>query len=201
MRRRYSPSIARRVSSSPATIGRLRATSSLRHHGEDSGTRRALFDGHRRFTGNGVRDGAHVADFVRVLPTQPASGDESAGKDSRAVATAAEHVAGTIQGFGVVAPIFAWVETTIPKRSRKSTFTIHWARSLKQTNYAGSGSGSGSIKSILSFLERWGKPKPAEMTLTQATVLANRLLMTAAEFDTATGGVHPRSVCLRPSST
>ena len=27
----------------------------------------------------------------------------------------------------------------------------------------------------------------------QATNLANRLLMTAAEFDTATGGVHPES--------
>ena len=29
------------------------------------------------------------------------------------------------------------------------------------------------------------------MPFGQATVLANRLLMTAAEFDTATGGVHP----------
>jgi hypothetical protein len=29
------------------------------------------------------------------------------------------------------------------------------------------------------------------MTLAQATTLANRLLMTAAEFDTATGGVDP----------
>jgi hypothetical protein len=29
------------------------------------------------------------------------------------------------------------------------------------------------------------------MTLAQAVVLANRLLMTAAEFDTATGGVDP----------
>jgi len=44
---------------------------------------------------------------------------------------------------------------------------------------------------VLSFLERWGEPKPAEMPLDQAVVLANRLLMTAAEFDTATGGVHP----------
>jgi len=29
------------------------------------------------------------------------------------------------------------------------------------------------------------------MSLEAATTLANRLLMTAAEFDTATGGVHP----------
>ena len=44
---------------------------------------------------------------------------------------------------------------------------------------------------MLSFLERWGQPKPAEMPLAQAANLANRLLMTASEFDTATGGVHP----------
>jgi hypothetical protein len=29
------------------------------------------------------------------------------------------------------------------------------------------------------------------MSLAQGAALANRLLMTAAEFDTATGGVHP----------
>ncbi|MEY4940668.1 MAG: hypothetical protein RIQ93_2403, partial [Verrucomicrobiota bacterium] len=57
--------------------------------------------------------------------------------------------------------------------------------------YAGSGSGSGSIKSVLHFLEQWGRPKPGEMSLGQGVTLANRLLMTAAEFDTATGGVDP----------
>ena len=43
----------------------------------------------------------------------------------------------------------------------------------------------------MGFLEKWGQPKPADMSLAQAATLANRLLMTAAEFDTATGGVHP----------
>jgi proteasome beta subunit len=38
---------------------------------------------------------------------------------------------------------------------------------------------------------KWGHPRPAELSLAQAAVLANRLLMTAAEFDTATGGVQP----------
>ena len=101
------------------------------------------------------------------------------------------NVAGTIQGFGVVAPIFAGVETNDPRALPQIYFYDPLGAQFEATNYAGSGSGSGSIKSILSFLERWGKPKPAEMTLKQATVLANRLLMTAAEFDTATGGVHP----------
>ena len=57
--------------------------------------------------------------------------------------------------------------------------------------FAGSGSGTTTIKSVLHYLETWGRPRPAEMALPQAVVLANRLLMTAAEFDTATGGVNP----------
>ena len=101
------------------------------------------------------------------------------------------NLAGTIQGFGVVAPIFAGVEPNDPTAKPQIYFYDPLGAQFEATNYAGSGSGSGSIKSILSFLERWGQPKPAEMSLVQAVVLANRLLMTAAEFDTATGGVHP----------
>jgi len=101
------------------------------------------------------------------------------------------NLAGTIQGFGVVAPIFAGVETNEPGAKPQIYFYDPLGAQFEATNFAGSGSGSGSIKSVLSFLERWGQPKPVEMSLAQATVLANRLLMTAAEFDTATGGVHP----------
>ena len=101
------------------------------------------------------------------------------------------NLAGTIQGFGVVAPIFAGVETNDPKAKPQIYFYDPLGAQFEATNFAGSGSGSGSIKSVLSFLERWGQPKPEEMKLAQATTLANRLLMTAAEFDTATGGVHP----------
>ncbi|HYV30201.1 MAG TPA: proteasome subunit alpha, partial [Candidatus Binatia bacterium] len=97
----------------------------------------------------------------------------------------------TIQGFGIVSPIFAGVETNEPDARPQIYFYDPLGAQFEATNFAGSGSGSGSIKSVLSFLERWGCPKPAEMSLAQATNLANRLLMTAAEFDTATGGVHP----------
>ena len=97
----------------------------------------------------------------------------------------------TIQGFGVVAPIFSGVETNEPDGAPQIYFYDPLGAQFEATNYAGSGSGSGSIKSVLSFLERWGQPKPLEMLLAQAVNLANRLLMTAAEFDTATGGVHP----------
>jgi proteasome beta subunit len=44
---------------------------------------------------------------------------------------------------------------------------------------------------VLHFLEQWGNPKPGKMPLEHAVTLANQLLMTAAEYDTATGGVDP----------
>ena len=47
------------------------------------------------------------------------------------------------------------------------------------------------MRSVLHYLEKWGTPKPQELSVEAATTLANRLLMTAAEFDTATGGVMP----------
>jgi proteasome beta subunit len=101
------------------------------------------------------------------------------------------NLAGTIQGFGVVAPIFAGVEAHDPAARPQIHFYDPLGAQFEAVHFAGSGSGSGSIKSILSFLEKWGTPKPGEMTLAQASNLANRLLITAAEFDTATGGVQP----------
>ena len=101
------------------------------------------------------------------------------------------NLAGTIQGFGVVAPIFAGVDPHDPAARPQIHFYDPLGAQFEAVNFAGSGSGSGSIKSILSFLEKWGTPKPEEMSLAQASNLANRLLLTAAEFDTATGGVQP----------
>src|SRR5207248_10417861 len=102
-----------------------------------------------------------------------------------------DNIPATLQGFGVVAPIFAGVELSDPKASPCIYFYDPLGAQFEAATYAGSGSGSGGIKSVLHFLESWGRPKPAETPLKEAVVLANRLLMTAAEFDTATGGVHP----------
>lgn len=101
------------------------------------------------------------------------------------------NLAGTIQGFGVVAPIFAGVDPAEPDGVPQIYFYDPLGAEFEAAAYAGSGSGSGSIKAVLSYLEKWGNPKPVDMTLTQACNLANRLLITAAEFDTATGGVQP----------
>lgn len=100
-----------------------------------------------------------------------------------------ENVPATLQGFGMVAPLFAGVDASTQRPS--IYFYDPLGAHFEAAAYAGSGSGSGSIKSVLHFLEQWGNPKPADMTLAQGVALANRLLITAAEFDTATGGVNP----------
>jgi proteasome beta subunit len=102
-----------------------------------------------------------------------------------------ENLPATLQGFGVVAPIFAGIDETDPEAKPGIFFYDPLGAQFEAATYAGSGSGSGSIKSVLHFLEKWGKPKPAEMNLKQAVTLSSRLLMTAAEFDSATGGVRP----------
>ena len=102
-----------------------------------------------------------------------------------------DNLPATLQGFGIVAPIFAGVELSDPKASPCIYFYDPLGAQFEAATYAGSGSGSGSIKSVLHYLEKWGDPTPAEMSLGEATTLAIRLLMTASEFDSATGGVNP----------
>ena len=101
------------------------------------------------------------------------------------------NIPATLQGFGVVAPIFAGVELSDPKASPCIYFYDPLGAQFEAATFAGSGSGSGSIKSVLHYLEKWGDPRPAEMSVNEAITLAIRLLMTASEFDSATGGVNP----------
>jgi proteasome beta subunit len=104
-----------------------------------------------------------------------------------------DNVPATLQGFGIVAPIFAGVELDDPEATPCIYFYDPLGAQFEAATYAGSGSGSGSIKSVLHYLEKWGDPTPGEMTVQQATILAIRLLMTASEFDSATGGVNPET--------
>jgi proteasome beta subunit len=101
-----------------------------------------------------------------------------------------ENLPATLQGVGAVSPVFAGVESGDPDARPVIYFYDPLGAHFEAAAFAGSGSGMTTIKSVLHFLETWGHPRPAEMPLNQAVVLANRLLMTAAEFDTATGGVH-----------
>ena len=102
-----------------------------------------------------------------------------------------ENLPATLQGIGLVAPIFVGLEADDPESEPAIYFYDPMGAQFEATSYSSSGSGSHSIRSVLHYLEKWGNPKPAEMDIEQAATLANRLLMTAAEFDAATGGVQP----------
>jgi proteasome beta subunit len=97
----------------------------------------------------------------------------------------------TMQGVGIVVPLFAGLDHSSSPSKPRVYFYDPLGAQFQAVGYAASGSGSGTIRSILSFQQSHGKPKPSEMNLSQAVQFALRLLMTASEFDSATGGVNP----------
>jgi len=102
-----------------------------------------------------------------------------------------DNLPATLQGVGTVAPIFAGLEVADAQAKPVIFYYDPLGATFEATTFAASGSGALTIRSILHFLENWGRPRPQDMPLDQATALAHRLLLTAAEFDTATGGVRP----------
>jgi proteasome beta subunit len=70
-----------------------------------------------------------------------------------------DNLPATLQGFGIVQPIFAGVEVDDPNATPVIFFYDPLGAQFEAATYAGSGSGSGSIKSVLHYLERWGKPR------------------------------------------
>src|SRR5438477_12707063 len=102
-----------------------------------------------------------------------------------------ENLPMTIQGIDVVMPLFAGLDHSTSPSQPQIFFYDPLGAQFQAVGYAASGSGSGTIRSILSFQERYGNPRPSQMNLQQAVQFALRLLMVAAEFDSATGGVNP----------
>ena len=101
------------------------------------------------------------------------------------------NVPAALQGIGAVVPIFAGLDRSLAKPAPVIFFYDPLGAQFEATEFAASGSGSPSIRSTLSFLEQWGSPRPRGLSLQEAVVLANRLLITASEIDTATGGIDP----------
>ncbi len=97
----------------------------------------------------------------------------------------------TMQGIGVVAPLFAGLDQSVTPAKPQIYFYDPLGAQFQSVNHVASGSGSGTIRSILSYEERYGDPKPSQMDLAGAVKFALRLLMVASEFDSATGGVNP----------
>lgn len=99
-----------------------------------------------------------------------------------------ENVAAALSGTGAVAPIFAGYD--FEQEAAKIYFYDILGAEFEGVEYAVSGSGSPTIRGILHYLNTWGEQPLNAMPEEQAMVQALRLLTSAAEFDSATGGVN-----------
>ena len=99
-----------------------------------------------------------------------------------------ENVAAALAGTGAVAPIFAGYD--FEQETAKIYFYDILGAEFEGVEYAVSGSGSPTIRGILHYVNTWGDQPLSAMTEEQSTVQALRLLTSAAEFDSATGGVN-----------
>lgn len=88
----------------------------------------------------------------------------------------------TMQGVGVVVPLFAGLDHSVSPAKPQIYFYDPLGAQFQAVGYAASGSGSGTIRSILSFQQSHGKPRPSEMKLPEAVQFALRLLMTASSM-------------------
>ena len=104
-----------------------------------------------------------------------------------------ENLPMALQGVGLVVPLFAALDSSVSPPRPELYFYDPLGAQFQAVGCAASGSGSGTIRSVLSFQERFGSPHPARMTLDEAIRLALRLLVVAAEFDSATGGIQPEA--------
>jgi proteasome beta subunit len=99
-----------------------------------------------------------------------------------------ENVAAALSGTGAVAPIFAGYD--FEQEAAKIYFYDILGAEFEGVEYAVSGSGSPTIRGILHYLNTWGEQPLNAMPEEQAVIHALRLLTSAAEFDSATGGVN-----------
>src|SRR5215470_14139112 len=106
-----------------------------------------------------------------------------------------ENVAAALAGTGAVVPVFAGYD--MEQSLAKIYFYDILGAEFEGVEYAVSGSGSPTIRGILHYLNTWGEQPLNVLPEEQAMVQALRLLTTAAEFDSATGGVN-REASLYP---
>jgi proteasome beta subunit len=106
-----------------------------------------------------------------------------------------ENVAAALAGTGAVAPIFAGYD--FEQGTAKIFFYDILGAEFEGVEYAVSGSGSPTIRGILHYVNTWGEQPLVALAEEQATIQALRLLTSAAEFDSATGGIN-REASLYP---
>jgi len=95
-----------------------------------------------------------------------------------------------MQGVGIVVPIFAAYD--VENSAARLYFYDAMGAQFEVADYAATGSGSAAVRSILYYENTWGKKPLQKWKHDDAVVLALQVLETAAEADTATGGVDKR---------
>ncbi len=91
-----------------------------------------------------------------------------------------------MQGIGAVIPIFAAYDEDAA--SGKIFFCDILGAQFESVDFCTTGSGSPIIRGALYYLNRWGVSPFAAMSMDEALELIVKMLETAAEYDTATGG-------------
>jgi proteasome beta subunit len=93
-----------------------------------------------------------------------------------------------MQGVGIVVPIFATYDATSDSPARLYFYDAMGAN-FEVTDYAATGSGSPAVRAVLYHENSWGRKQLSKLNEDEAVTVALRALDTAAESDTATGGV------------
>ena len=99
-----------------------------------------------------------------------------------------ENVPAALAGTGAVAPLFGGYD--VDQEAAKIYFYDILGAEFEGVEYAVSGSGSPMIRGILHYLNTWGQKPLNAQSEEEAVVQALRLLTSAAEFDSATGGIN-----------
>lgn len=96
-----------------------------------------------------------------------------------------------MQGIGAVVPIYATYEDGNPREGTEAGGKIFFydvlGATFESVDFCTTGSGSPIIRGALYYQNRWEQPF-VERDEAQALLLVLKMLETAAEFDTATGG-------------
>ena len=93
-----------------------------------------------------------------------------------------------MQGVGMVVPIFATYDFNSKSGPRLYFYDAMGAQ-FEVADYAATGSGSPAVRGILFYENNWGAKRLQKLSEEEAVTIALRSLDTAAESDTATGGV------------
>ncbi len=97
-----------------------------------------------------------------------------------------ENLPMAMQGIGAVVPIFSSYDAVA--ETGKIYFYDVLGAQFETVDYCTTGSGSPAIRGALYYQNRWGDEPLAEMEEARSLTLILKMLETAAEFDTATGG-------------